>query len=69
MVNNDEALEALDLAIESGDVVLVRTWDERVLLGVPKLHPTEPGVIRILTGSRGRPPQVHRDDVEEVSAP
>lgn len=65
---NPTAAEALELAAESGDVVTLTDWQGNVYTGTPAPHPTEPGVYRILTGRRGRPALVHRDDVEEVCA-
>lgn len=65
---NATAAEALELAAESGAVVTITDWQGRIFTGTPAAHPTEPGMFRVLTGRRGRPALVHRDDVEEVSA-
>lgn len=63
---NQNAIDALRLAAVSGDHTTITTWNGRELRGVPALHRTEPGLYRIKTGQRGRPPMVHEDDVETV---
>ena len=65
---NATACEALDLAASSGELVTIRDWQGRAFTGTPVPHPTESGVYKILTGRRGRPALIHREDVEEVIA-
>lgn len=57
---------ALDDAVQNAAVVTVVLDNGRRWLGVVREHPTEPGFYNVRTGSRGRPPVFHREDVERV---
>lgn len=58
--------EYLQRAVEESAWITVRTIDGRVLTGRPAPHRTDPDLVVIRTGSRGRPPVVHLADVEDV---
>ncbi|MFD0044724.1 hypothetical protein ACFVGV_05990 [Pseudarthrobacter scleromae] len=57
---------ALDDAVQNAAVMTVVLDSGRRWLGVLREHPTEPSTYVVRTGSRGRPPVFHREDVESV---
>lgn len=58
--------EYLARAVDESAWITLRTIDGRVLMGRPAPHRTDPDLVIIRTGSRGRPPVVHPADVEDV---
>jgi len=65
--DRDEVATQLADAISSGATVTVTRHDGKTGTGTLVVHGTDPDYVKVVTGKRGRPLVIHRDDVDEIS--